>query len=130
MSDDEVGYGKPPKQHRFKKGNQMARRRRQVGKETVFTMSDIVTKAVSQRRQIRRGDRIVDMRVAEIMIERLIQMATTGSARDVGYVLALIDKHASHLVAPPPQETQITYHRAPGSTVELPPAHVWKKDEE
>jgi hypothetical protein len=127
-SDDEVGYGRPPKQHRFKKGNQMARRRKKSAKDAIFTMSDIVTRAVSTRRQIRRGDRIIDMRVAEIMIERLIQMATTGSAKDIGYVLGLIDKYASHLVAPPAQETHVTYHRAAGSTVELPPAHLWKLD--
>ena len=49
---------------------------------------------------------------------------------DVGYVLGMIDKHASHLVAPPPQETRITYRRASGSTVELSPTHLWDKDEE
>jgi hypothetical protein len=130
MSGDyEVGFGKPPKQHRFQRGNKMARRGKGAGKKTSFTMSEIITKAVTQRRQIKRGDRVVDMQVAEIMIERLIQMATTGTARDVGYILGLIDKHAAHLVAPPTQETHVVYHRAPGSTVELPPRELWEGEE-
>lgn len=130
MSGDyEIGYGKPPEQHRFQQGNKMAKRRKAAGKQSSFTMSEIVTKAMTQRRQVRRGDRIVEMQVAEIMIERLVQMATTGSPRDVGYVLGLIAKHAAHLVAPPAQETHVTYHRAPGSNVELPPPELWKADE-
>lgn len=130
MSGDyEVGFGKPPKQHRFQKGNTMAKRRKGPAKEASFTMSEIITKAMTQRRRIRRGDRIVDMQVSEILIERLIQMATNGSARDAGYVLGLIERHAAHLVAPPVQETHFTYHRAPGSTVELPPAGLWKAPE-
>lgn len=128
-SDDEVGYGKPPRQHQFQKGNKMAQRRKASPKDSSFTMTEVITKAMTQRRQIRRGGRIVDMRVAEIMIERLIQMATSGTARDVGYVLGLIDKHAAHLVAPPAQETHVVYHRAPGSNVELPPRELWKGDD-
>lgn len=126
--DYEVGYGKPPKQHRFEKGNKAAKRRKASGKEPSFTMSEIVTKAMAQRRKIRRGDRIVDMRVAEILVERLIQMATTGSIHELARVLGLIDKHAAHLVAPPAQETHVTYHRAPGSNVTLPPPELWKAD--
>lgn len=128
MSGDyDVGFGKPPKQHRFQKGNKMARRRKGEGKQSPdFTMSAIITEAMSQLRQIRRGDRIVNMRVADIMIERLVQMATTGSAREIRFVMALIERHAAHLVAPPVQEINVIYHRAAGSNVELPPRGLWE----
>ncbi len=116
MSDEyEVGYGKPPKKNQFQPGNQMAKRRQGGPREQGFSMTEIVTRAMTQRRKIKRGDQIVSMPVAEIMIERLVQMVTTGQARELGFVLNLVAKHAAHLVTPAPQQTQVTYHRAEGS---------------
>lgn len=125
----EVGYGKPPKQHQFQPGNKKGGRTK--GKEDApFDMSAIITKAMAKRLKIRRGDHIVGISLAELVYERLIQMAATGSAKDLAYILGLLDKHAAHLVVPPAQETRIVYHRAPGSTVELPALELWKDDEE
>ncbi len=125
-SEYDVGYGKPPKKNQFKPGNQMAKRRRKGPREQGFSMSEIVTQAMTQRRKIKRGDQIVSMQVAEIMIERLVQMVTTGNPKDLAFVFNLMAKHAAHLVTPAPQQTLVTYHRAEGSKVELPPADLWK----
>ena len=128
--DDEVGYRKPPKQHRFKPGNQLARRRKGQAKPATFTMAGILTTAMSTRRKIRRGDQLITMNVAEILIERIIQMATTGSARDATILMTLIERHAPQLLAAPLQETRVTYHRAAGSTVELPSQELWKGEDQ
>jgi hypothetical protein len=90
-------------------------------------MADIFTAAMTRRLRIRRGDRIVSMRVAEIYVERLIVMATQGSATEMTKLLAMIAKHAPHMLAAPEVEARITYHRAPGSEVELPPLNLWKE---
>ena len=125
--DHEVGYGKPPLHSRFKPGNPG---RRKGSKKRSFSLPEIIAEAMSRRRKVRRGDRIVSMRVAEIFIERLITMATTGSPAEMTKVLSMIAKHAPHLLSAPELEARITYHRAPGSEVELPPAHLWNGSKE
>ena len=122
--DYDVGYGKPPPQFQFQKGNKKGGRKK-AKKDAAFDMSSIITTAMAKRLKIRRGDQILGMTLAEVVIERLIQMATTGSPRDLGYILGLIQKHAAHLVVPPVQETRVVFHRAPGSTVDLPPVDLW-----
>jgi len=118
-----VGYGKPPVQSRFKPGN--PGRRKGSGKRTC-DIADIFTKALTRRRKIRRGDRIVSMPVAEIMIERLIAMATTGSAKDMALLLRLMDKYVPDQLEAAAQEAHVVYHRAANSSVDLPPADLWK----
>ena len=54
-------------------------------------------------------------------------MATTGSASEITKVLGMIAKYAPGMLAASDVEARITYHRAPGSEVELPPAHLWKE---
>ena len=122
----EVGYGKPPKHSRFKPGN---RGRPKGSKKRAFSLSEIITEAMTRRRKVRRGDKIVSMPAAEIFIERLIAMATTGSPSEMTKVLSMIARHAPQLLAAPELEARITYHRAPGSEVQLPPAHLWSGKE-
>ena len=81
---------------------------------------------MTRRRKVKRGDEIVEMPTFDIMVERLVATATSGSVREAAAALRLIDKHLSHLLQPPPQQTMIIYHRAPGSQVILPPAELWK----
>ncbi len=123
QEDYEVGYGKPPVHSQFKKGNPG---RPKGSSKRSFSMSEIIAEAMTRRLRIRRGDKIVSMQVGEIYAERLIAMATTGSHSDMAKLLTMIAKHAPHLLAAPELEAHITYHRAPGSKVELPPAHFWK----
>ena len=121
--DYEVGYGKPPIHTRFKEGNPGPPKGSK--KKRSISLSEIISEAMTRRRKVRRGERIVSMRVAEIFVERLIAMATTGSPTDMAKVLTMIAKHAPHLLAAPELEACVTYHRAPGSEVELPPRELW-----
>lgn len=123
----EVGYGKPPVHSRFKPGN---RGRPKGSKKRSFSLSEIITEAMTRRRKVRRGERVVSMQVAEIFVERLIAMATSGSPSEMTKVLTMIARHAPHLLSAPELEARITYHRAPGSEVELPPAHLWTAPKE
>lgn len=126
--DYDVGYGKPPRQHQFKKGNKKGGRKKSE-KGPAFSMSELLTKAMTTRRRFRRGDRIVDMDMKELLVERVMHIASSGTPQQLGQLLVLLDRHAPHLVTPPAQETHFFYHRAPGSTVELPPPYLWKDDE-
>jgi len=123
-SDYEVGYGKPPIDSRFKPGN--PGRPRGTHKRS-YDIAEIFTAALTRRRKIRRGDRVVSMPVAEIMIERLISMATTGSARDMALLLRLMERHVPHLLEAAAHEAHVVYHRAPESKVDLPTDNLWKE---
>ena len=126
-SDYEVGYGKPPKHSQFKPFNQAAKGR--GGKKvatTTFSIGEVLRDALSGKRKIKRGDQVVEMDVAKILVERLIQMMLNGSARDIALVLGLLERHAPEILATATQELGITYHRANGSKVPLPPADLWK----
>lgn len=127
MSDDyEVGFGKPPKATQFQPGNQAARKR---GRKKAKTLSlpDILDRALSTRKSVRRGDTVVTLHVAEIMIERIIGMAINGSARDVVRIMELLERHAPQLLEQQQQTLSVIYHRAEGSQVALPPADLWER---
>ncbi len=80
MADDyTVGYGKPPRDHQFKPGNQAARKRgtgntkgKTRGKALV--LPEIIDRALRTRRKIKRGGEICSLSVAEILVERFVQM--------------------------------------------------------
>jgi len=125
VSDEyEVGYGKPPAKHRFKPGNQAARGRGKRRKHA-RSMSEILAQAMNTKRKIKRGDKVYSMPVAEILIERVVQMAMGGSARDVAALMAMIERHSPSLLANEPEPLQIELHRAEGSQVELPSPDLW-----
>ena len=125
--DYEVGYGKPPKHSQFKPFNQAAKGRgsKKESKPT-FSIGEILRNALSGKRKIKRGDSVVEMDVAKILVERLVQMMLNGSAKDMALVLGLLERHAPEILATATQELAITYHRANGSTVPLPTAEMWK----
>lgn len=120
--EHEVGYGRPPVHSRFKHGNPG---RPKGSKKRSLSLTQIISEAMTRRRKVRRGDRVVSMSVAEIFIERLISMATTGSPSEMTKVLSMIAKYAPNMLAAPELEARITYHRAAGSEVELPPRNLW-----
>lgn len=127
QDDYEVGYGKPPKHSQFKPLNQAAKGRgsKKAPKPT-FSIGEVLRDALNGKRKIKRGDQVVEMDVAKILVERLVQMMLNGSARDMALVLGLLERHAPEILATAAQEIAITYHRAEGSTVPLPPSQLWK----
>lgn len=128
MSEDyEVGFGKPPREHRFKPGNQAARKRK--AKTKAIALPEIIDRALRTRRKVKRGGAVYSVPVAEIFVERLIQMMTTGSAKDLNTVVQLIERYLPDALAAPAETLDVTYHRAEGSRVALPPADLWKEED-
>lgn len=125
MSDDyEVGYRKPPAQHRFQPGNKAAAKRPKRNK--TLSIPEILDQALNRRRRIKRGDEVVSMKAAEILIERFIQMMTTGTPRELVMMLGLIEKHAPRFLEQQASHMKVTYHQAEGSGVAPPPADLWE----
>ncbi|QGN55011.1 DUF5681 domain-containing protein [Novosphingobium sp. Gsoil 351] len=133
MSDDyDVGYGKPPRQHRFKPGNAAAKGRRRkkpkaVEADNPLSIPEILDRALRTKRKIKRGEQVLDMEVADILVERLVQTMTSGSARDLQYVINLIERFSPGALASSPKPLEVIYHHAEGSKVALPPADLWKE---
>ena len=86
------------------------------------------TKPAPTKRKVRRGDRVYSVSAAEILAERLVQMMTTGSAREVAIVMQLIEKHLPDAMARPTEVLEIMHHHAEGSCIQPPPEDLWEKD--
>lgn len=131
MSDYEIGYGRPPKQHRFKPGNQAARSKKgRSRKSSALSMPEIIEKALRTRRTIKRGGELIEMGVAEILVERLVQMMTTGNPRDMTSIVSMLERHTPDLLASAPHKLELSYHRAEGAQVALPPRGLWNTEED
>lgn len=118
-----VGYKKPPREHQFKEGNQVARKRK--GGTKALALPDLIERALRAKRKVKRGDTITTVPVAEILVERLIQTMTTGSARDLAMIVQLLERYLPDALAAKPETLEISFHRADGSTVPLPPPKLW-----
>lgn len=126
MSEDyPVGYGRPPREHRFKPGNQAAGKRNGQGKGKALSLPDIVDRALRTKRRIKRGDQVITLPVAEIMVERLIQAMVNGSAQDLTRIVAMLERYMPDTLAAETERLEVTYHRVDSSNVDLPPADLW-----
>lgn len=130
MDDEAIGYGKPPRQHRFKPGNQAAAKRNRIKKKegNALALPVIIDRALRTKRKVKRGDQVYSVTVAEIMAERLVQMLTTGSARDLAVIMQLVEKHLPDALNRPQEVFQIVHTRAADSTIQLPPDELWEDD--
>ena len=52
----------------------------------------VIAKALATKRKIKRGDKIIQMPVSEILAERLVQAMTTGSVRDMALMIGTTPK--------------------------------------
>lgn len=125
----EVGYKKPPVGSQFKPGNQAARGRKRKDANAGLSIPEVIGRALKTKRKIKRGNEIVSMPVSEILVERLIQMMTSGSARDLTLIVALLERYSPDLLASPPEVFEVRYHRAEGSKVALPSDDLWEVPE-
>ena len=109
--DDEVGYKKPPKAHRFKPGNQMAK----GGKgRRAPTIEGLLQRKLNQRVKVTRDGRVVEIPLIEALIERLVKLASTGTSRDVTAMLHLIkDLAPDALARPEDRSLHVVYHLPP-----------------
>ena len=130
MSDDyHVGYGKPPKQHQFKAGNQAARGKKRRKRKQGLSMPEIIDKALHTKRTIKKGGELLEMEAADVMVERLVQVMMSGTPRELVLMVSLLEKYTPDTLASAPEKLEVSYHRAEGSTVALPPKDIWEGDE-
>ena len=134
MSDDyEVGYGKPPRQHRFKPGNQAAAKRKRKrrsgrGGGEMMSIAQVLERALTTKRRLKRGDDYVTLYAGEVLVERLVGFIINGSARDLMQVVAMIERYLPQALPGEPERLEVIYRRAEGSSVALPSADLWEDD--
>lgn len=123
----EVGYRKPPRQHRFKPGNQAARNKKRAAEKTV-SLAAAIGDALKRKITVKRGEKVVSLAAAEVFSERLVQGIARGSSKEMITIYALIQQHAPDLLKVDPQVFEVIYRQADGSSVPLPPAHLYEEE--
>ncbi len=84
--DDEVGYGKPPKQTRFEKGRSGNPNGRPKGSSN---NKAAIRRATERRVSVKMGKRTVKMKPIDAMAYRLMQKALDGDLRALRDLVAL-----------------------------------------
>jgi hypothetical protein len=92
--DDRVGYGRPPKAHRFKPGQSGNPSGRPKGS---ISMAVLLRKALIETVEITTNGRTRRIRKVELAIKQLVNKAAKGDARALNTILAM----APSLEAPP-----------------------------
>lgn len=90
MSDDEVGYGKPPKQTQFKPGRSGNPRGRPKGIRNFKTDVKATLKAPIK---VNKDGKARTVSAQEAALLRLMEMALKGNPRLLVQLLALAEKH-------------------------------------
>ncbi len=94
MDDDRVGYGRPPKQHRFRKGvcpNPLGRGRRKEHPITTMLfgfLNEVV--------EYREGGKLKRASRAKLSVQRLIASALSGDLKAANNLLTLRRHGAQH----------------------------------
>ena len=100
FGDYEVGYGKPPKQHQFRKGQSGNPNGRPRKNET---LADLVVKLLDEPIQVRTKDGTFTMTSREAIVRTLIQRAATGDVRQTKMLMELIETNERETRADQPQ---------------------------
>lgn len=83
----DVGYGKPPKQYQFKKGQSGNPRGRPKKNES---LAELVAELLDDRIQVQTKDGARSMTVREAIARQLLQKAATGDPRLIKMMLDLL----------------------------------------
>jgi hypothetical protein len=84
--DDEVGYGKPPRQTRFAQGRSGNPKGRPKGSPNIKAA---IRKATERRVSVKIGKRTVKMNPIDAMAHRLVQQALEGNLKALKELVAL-----------------------------------------
>ena len=90
--DYEVGYGKPPKEHRFGKkvsGNPNGRPRKTKDIDT------LIDRELDQVITMKEGGREIRLRKREAMVKRLVNSALNGNPRAIEYLVKYAKEHGA-----------------------------------
>lgn len=85
--DYEVGYGKPPKQYQFKKGQSGNPRGRPKRSES---LAELVVELLDDQVQVQTKDGARSMTLREAIARKLLQQAATGDPRLIKMMLDLL----------------------------------------
>jgi hypothetical protein len=84
-----VGYGRPPRHSRFKKGRSGNPHGRPQGRANAKT---IVARAIHEKVTVREGDKARDMTKLEAMLQGHLVKAIKGDARSASLVINLVTR--------------------------------------
>jgi len=87
--DDEVGYGKPPRKYRFKKGQSGNPKGRPKGARSIPTL---LAKELQAKVIVREGSRTKQITKLELIIRKRVNDAIQGNARDAAALIDLVLK--------------------------------------
>ena len=82
--DSEVGYRKPPREHRFKKGTSGNPRGRPKRTRNIDTLID---RELDREITLKEGGQEVRLRKREAIVKRLVNNALTGDTRSIEYLV-------------------------------------------
>jgi hypothetical protein len=91
--DYEVGYGRPPKQYRFKKGqsgNRKGRPRGSINKADADSVLTIVNREAYREVPVSDGTKTIKLPVVTVAIRNLMKKAATGDPRAAQKALELL----------------------------------------
>ena len=118
MSDEyEVGYGKPPRNTQFKKGQSGNPKGRSKGRKNMRT---ILTDVLNCNVTITENGRIQKVKYMEAFVKQMAAKGLNGSTRDQIALLKAIHDYAPELLkgAEMPQGITVTYVLPDGKTME------------
>lgn len=92
----EVGFAKPPKEHRFKPGNSGNRKGRPPG---TVKLATIMSKIVQEPRAVSIGGRKTSMSTLEVMIRKNAEKAIGGDTKAFNTFVDLLSQHNPELLA-------------------------------
>ena len=95
-----VGYGKPPKEHRFKPGQSGNSKGRPKGKKNTYT---VLREILDRKVEMRTGGMVRKVSLREAMLMRFAEAALKGDTKAAGFLLQRYDmqetenEHASDM---------------------------------
>ena len=107
-----VGYGRPPREHRFQPGQSGNRKGRPKGaKNTVTLLREILDRKI----EVRTGSTVRKMSVREAMLTRFAEAALKGDTKSAAFLLQRYDmletvqEHTTGIPTPEEQEIIAAY---------------------
>lgn len=111
--DYEVGYAKPPSEHRFKPGNNANPRGRRKGtKNRKVVIEDVLLELVT----VRQGGQIKQMPRLQAVFEKLVSEALAGDKKAAALVMAIAQKEG--LLTPEQEEAAESFSDSDAAVLE------------
>jgi hypothetical protein len=104
----QVGYGRPPKDHRFQPGQSGNRKGRPKGKKNTVTL---LREILDRQIEVRTGSTVRKMSVREAMLTRFAESALKGDTKSAAFLLQrydMLETAQEHTMGiPTPEEQEI-----------------------